>query len=277
MSDDLRFRYKTRQSEPRISKKGSQKASDSAGIFGIWDEQRRIQEEDERIVKDLSEAKKKTKELQKTLRKNKFNDLSNQTSEAVASLISKTKIFIKKLTFRITKLLKHHKRLTYAGVGVFVLLVSAAILNSFIGSKDVTDTLGDSTAAIVVADDLPREKPAFPILYPGGKTSEDFDVVRISPPEADASFTFLDRFTEDGQIFRVTQQEIPNNFDLAKTATDFQATGIIQVDGNPIYNGYSESGGIQSVLFLKEGKLVSIRSPQRFADDQWANYYISLQ
>jgi hypothetical protein len=75
----------------------------------------------------------------------------------------------------------------------------------------------------------------------------------------------------------VTQQEVPKKFDLEKTATEFQATDIIQIDDNKIYHGYSEKGGIQSLIFIKNDKLITIRSPEKFTDDQWAGYVISLQ
>ena len=100
--------------------------------------------------------------------------------------------------------------------------------------------------------------------------------MRISPPEAAPSYTYLDQMMDSDSIFRVTQQEIPADFDLSKAAVDLQATSIIQIDDMQVYHGYSEKGGIQSLLFIKNEKLVFIRSPQKFIDDIWASYILSL-
>jgi hypothetical protein len=277
MSDDMRFRFKERPKQPNTTKREPKQTSESGSIFGVWEEQRRLQAEDEKMAKELAETKKKAKELQKTLRKNRYGEVSKKTNQKTKQTVDSFKTYSKKFYEKVSSLLKQNKKITYAAAGVFVLVVSMAVITGSFNSDESTSTLGESTAQIPIADDLPREKPEFKLIFPNGNKSSDYDVVRISPPEADASFTYLDRFTEDGQIFRVTQQEIPGNFDLAKTATDFQATSIIQVDENVIYHGYSEQGGVQSILFIKDKKLISIRSPQKFSDDQWAGYYLSLK
>jgi hypothetical protein len=273
MSDDMRFRFKEKPKQPNTSKREPKQTTDSGSIFGVWEEQRRLQAEDEKMAKELAEAKKKAKELQKTLRKNKYGELNKQTKDFSTKFITDIKNFSSKLFSSA----KQHKKIAYTLSGVFVVLISVTVVSGFIKTNDSTATLGDSTSSeLKIEDDLPREKPDFGLLFPAGNNSDNYDVVRISPPEADASYTYLDRFTDDGQIFRVTQQEIPDSFDLAKTATDFQATSIIQVDDNVIYHGYSEKGGVQSILFIKDKKLISIRSPQKFNDDQWAAYYLAL-
>lgn len=129
----------------------------------------------------------------------------------------------------------------------------------------------------VVEQELPKERPKFELVYPSGREEDAYDVVRISPDGADASYAYLDRFMEEGAVFRVTQQKIPENFNIAKIAEDFQATNVIQVDETIVYHGYSEKGGVQSLLFEKDGLLILIRSPQRFTDDTWAGYVASMQ
>jgi len=276
MSDDLRFRFKPNQKQQSTPKREPQPELNSGSIFGIWDEQRRLQAEDEKIAKELAEAKKKAKELQRTLRKNRYGDLNQQANTFTRKFIEDTKDFSSKYSSKLFSIIRNYKKISYGIVGVFAIFLSVMVFNNILKSNDNTGTLGDSTATLPVVEDLPREKPSFSILYPEGNSPSDYDVVRISPPDANASYTYLDRFTDDGQIFKVTQQEVPENFDLAKTATDFQATSIIQVDDNIIYHGYSEQGGIQSIIFIKGKKLISIRSPQKFSDDQWANYFLSL-
>ena len=128
-----------------------------------------------------------------------------------------------------------------------------------------------------VVEELPKEKPAFDLAYPVGRQEEAYDVVRISPEGAEPSYAYLDRFTDEGAIFRVTQQKIPANFSLAKTAEDFQATNVIQVDSTTVYHGYSEKGGVQSLLVEKNELLILIRSPERFTDDTWASYIAAMK
>ena len=265
-SEDFRGRFKATSKKP-----GS-----SSGIASIWAEQRRMEEEDERIAKELAEAKKKTKELQRTLRKNRYGEISKNTNQKTKQTVTTVKTNSKKYYDKVSSILKQNKKIAYSAVGVFVLVVSIGVVINSFSSDDSTATLGESTAQIPVAEDLPRETPDFPILFPAGKSDSDFDVVRISPPDADASYTYLDRFTKEGQIFRVTQQEVPSGFDIVKTATDFQATNTIQVDDSTIYHGFAEGGGVQSLIFIKDDKLISISSPQKFSDDQWAAYYLSL-
>jgi hypothetical protein len=277
MSDDMRFRFRERPRQTNIPKREPKQTTNSSSIFGIWDEQRQMQAEEDKMAKELAETKKKAKELQRTLRKNRYGELNKHTTHFSTKFITDLKSYRSKYSGFLFNFAKNHKKTFYVVTGVFVVLVSVVLFSDLFKSDNKTETLGNSTSVIPVADDLPREKPDFSILYPKAKTAEDFDVVRISPPEADASYTFLDRFTDDGAIFRVTQQEIPDNFDLDKTATEFQATSIIQIDGNPVYNGYSEMGGVQSLIFVKEGILVSIRSPQKFSDDQWVAYISSLR
>jgi hypothetical protein len=270
MSDRFHDRYKSRQRETEpVDRPGS--------IFGIWDEQRRMQAEEEKMALELAETKRKAKELQRTLRKHRYGEASSAITLSSKKYLNKLLTYSKKVYIKTKSLIRHNKKPAFGLLSLLIIITVGFVGYSNIKSDDSTSTLGESTARNPIAEDLPREKPGFSLLLPSGSKTEDYDIVRISPDEADASFTYLDRFTDDGQIFRVTQQEIPDNFDLSKTATDFQATSVIQIDDNVIYHGYSEQGGVQSLIFIKDNKLISIRSPQKFADDLWASYVISLQ
>lgn len=268
MDDDLRSRLKSKD----IGSSGS-------GLFSIWDEQRRMQAEEDRINLELAQAKNKARELKKTLRKRKYDETGEIIRPFIPSSITILNKNIKKV---------YEATLSFIAKGrktVKLSLVAVLILVGIVGYKQfnssTSDTLGDSmtisSSAPASGIELPREDPVFSILYPVGRSPADYDVVRISPEGADASYTYLDRFTDDGTVFKVTQQGVPDNFDLAKTATDFQATSIIQLDEYVVYHGYSEKGRTQSLLFIKNEKLVTIRSPQKFTDDQWAAYIISLK
>lgn len=260
-NNDLQNRFK-RSSDSEGSNKPE-------GIFSLWQEQKRIEEEDKKLALELREAKKKARELKRAVYKNKFGESKKASKEKLGGLGEKSKSYTRGFFGFISK------RKKLAGVAVLV-IVAFASFQAVRGNDEQTALLGEATVKNQITEDLPREKPDFSLLFPTGTDASNYDVVRISPPEADASYTYLDRFTDDGQIFKVTQQEVPDSFNLANAATDFQATSVIQVDDNQIFHGYSEKGGIQSILFVKDSKLILIRSPQKFSDDLWANYYLSL-
>jgi hypothetical protein len=288
---DIRYRFKSSKPKPdnRKSSKISWESDDSnkispdkfpdpTNIFSIWDEQRRMEAEEEKMARELSETKRKAKELQKTLRKHKYGEINTATNRNVKKLLI---IFIKyckiiKLKITSFSLLKTKKKFITFAMAIFITI--GAIGYFFINSDNNSpvQTLGEISIENNVAEELPRETPKFPILYPNGTSPDQYDLVRINPEGSDTSYTYLDRFTEDGQIFNVTQQKVPDSFDLQKTATNFQATNVIQVDENIIYHGYSERSGVQSIFFIKNQNLVSIRSPQKFSDDQWTAYFLSL-
>lgn len=271
MSEDMRGRFKS-------TKSNSTPEGREDNIFSIWGDQRRMQTEEDKMASELAETKRKARELQKTLRKHRYGEatekLSNTKSD-FSKIVTKYFSSVKNIFFTAKNWAFGHKKLASI---VPVLIIVSVVMVTFVNKKsDPTATLGNSTSVLSVEEDLPREKPEFKLLYPIGAKESDYDVVRISPDNTAASYTYLDRFTDDGQIFRVTQQEVPDSFDLAKTSKDFQATNVIQIDDNIIYHGYSEKGGIQSLIFIKDKKLISIRSPQKFDDDTWASYIISLK
>lgn len=265
MSDDLRNRFRS------VLKEDNESSDD---IFSIWDKQKKMQLEDKKISQELEEAKKRAKELKKTLRKHQLGEKKDsllQSFNSVQSKINKTnteKIIIK---------LRSTKRKKIAVLVALLAVVTPIVLGNIIGDRDKKATLGESSTKIPIEDELPRETPKdFTLLLPNGVDESEFDIVRISPDNSDPSYTYLDRFSEDSSIFRVTQQEVPEDFDLQKVATDFQATQIIQVDDIQIFHGYSEKGRIQSLFFVKKDNLFSIRSSEKFSDDLWASYVISL-
>lgn len=258
MSDDIKNRFRSILRE--------EESSD--GIFAIWKDQEQLEEEDKKLEQELKDAKKRARELRKTLYANKFGKVQKETEKSPKAHIAKVKSFASK---------RKNQKLALAVLGVIVVAgVTAKVIT---GGNSQPATLSDVSDGIVAnpEEDLVREKPEFNLLYPAGQRAENYDVVRVSRPGAEASYTYLDRFTEGGPIFRVTQQEVPSGLDVSKAANEFQATDIIQVDDTIVYHGYSEKGGIQSLILVKDEKLISIRSPQKFSDDLWANYIISLK
>lgn len=253
--------------------KSNQQAEDKDDITAVWAEQKRMQSEDMAIQEQIKRAKKQAKELQKKLRKNRYGEFRKGAGVKKSQISSLTK----RHREVVLNLINSNKKISaYFGTAmVLIILVSAFfILSNNSGDKGV---LGDNSSTEGVSGQLPKEKPEFRLLYPQGVAEDQFEVVRISPPGTEPSYTYLDRFTEDGAIFRVTQQQIPSGFSLEKTAQDFQATNVIKINDTIIYHGYSEKGGIQSLLFEKDRKLILIRSTQKFPDDVWVGYFLSLR
>lgn len=121
----------------------------------------------------------------------------------------------------------------------------------------------------------------FDILFRAGIDSTGFDIVKISPEGADPAYTYVDSITlPDGNEFeiQVTQQVLPKDFDLESVALSFNANSMFRVDDISVYHGVSSTvNGVQSLLFIKDGLFISIRSSNTFSDDVWAGYIVSLQ
>jgi hypothetical protein len=130
--------------------------------------------------------------------------------------------------------------------------------------------------------DLPKNQtPEFSPLLPSGMTAEDLGgFTRISPPNAAAAYTFIDRI---GEVpVRVTQQELPEVFKpdtegkLKEYAERFNAKQQLVIDGISAYIGTSEKGP-QSVLFIKNDLLVLIASEQEILEAGWVQYIVNLE
>ena len=126
------------------------------------------------------------------------------------------------------------------------------------------------------------DKLNFKILIPKGKTLEDLGgVINVSPDKASPAYTYIDKIGQNE--IRVTQQEVDADFinnkesKLYKIAVDFQATNTIQINDFKIYYGYNENAHVQSLITLKEDKLILIASSVKLDDSDWIAYVISLQ
>lgn len=126
------------------------------------------------------------------------------------------------------------------------------------------------------------DKLNFKIFIPKGKTLEDLGgVINVSPDKASPAYTYIDKIGQNE--IRVTQQEVDADFinnkesKLYKIAVDFQATNTIQINDFKIYYGYNENAHVQSLITLKEDKLILIASSVKLDDSDWIAYVISLQ
>lgn len=259
MSDDLRDRW-------RAVKKTQAEKSDN--LFSFWEDQKRMQAEDKKLEQDLAEAKKKAKELRRELYKNKFGESKISLSKHSDKLAKEAKV----KTNKAWKLAKSRKKLSF-GMAAAVLAIAVGV--GILTTRGSNEVLGEKTEENLQDDGRINSPPPFEPLYPAGESSNVLSAVTRSTPSAEVIYTYKDSV---GEIeVEVTQQKVPDNFDLEKAATDFQATSIIQVDDTKVYHGYSERGDTQSLIFIKDDKMVLIRSPRKLADDQWAAYVASLK
>jgi hypothetical protein len=132
----------------------------------------------------------------------------------------------------------------------------------------------------VSPSDLSREAPKFALLLPKGRLYAGIETVLVSPEGNDPVYAFADNY--EGSSLTVSQQLIPKTFDynrqaeLERVAKEFQVNDVIQVDASKIYHGISSKTKEQSLIFIKEDRLVFIKSSVQLKDDLWANYYLGL-
>jgi hypothetical protein len=268
MNNDIKERFKKANSQKSGQKEDS--------IFDLWEDQKRMQREDAKLARELKEAKKRAKELQKTLRKHQFGESTSLIQKHLSSLFGKLNKIASGVIKKPFRFAKNNKKLASV-MSVFMILILGSALFYYSNSRS-EQTLGDSTALKTDQTlEIPREIPKYNLLFPGGKSASDYEIVRISPDGSSPSYTYLDQISGADTQFKVTQQEIPLNFDLQKVAESFATTSIIQVNDVMAYHGYSERAATQSLIFVKNDRFVLISSPDKLTDDQWANYILSLK
>ncbi len=197
-------------------------------------------------------------------------------------LISKFKVASFSAFERVKKSSKKQK--TYALIAMC--LLSGLLLvttRTSTGSKEsTTASLGASTSTSngsLQDDGRTEEKPDFEIVYPAEKSN--LNAVTRRAPSGDLIHTFKDEV--DDVPIEVTEQEMPIAFEgnqaekLKELATNFQASSVIQIDSLMVYHGLNEKTGVQSLFFIKEDVLFSIRAERKVVDDSWTGYILSLQ
>lgn len=118
-------------------------------------------------------------------------------------------------------------------------------------------------------------------LTPNGKpVSQLGGWRRVSPKKATPVYAYTDAI--DGVDISVSQQPLPDKFiegtdgELAQLAKDFGATQEIKAEGVRVYIGTSAKGP-QSVMLIKDGLLILIKSQTKIADKSWEHYAESLR
>ncbi len=138
----------------------------------------------------------------------------------------------------------------------------------------------EKNSASATASNRPVGNPEYQTVLPEGKSIDELgDWKRVSPPEGDPVFAYIDKI--DDVTVSVSQQPIPKSLkgnaeeQIAELAKKFNATSRIDADGTKVYVGTSAKGP-QSAILTKNNLLILIKSQEKINDISWAKYAKSL-
>ncbi len=235
-------------------------------IGSIWTEQNRL-------ARQRKKGEKTTKSAFQFLKM----QLKKITTELTPHFYKVKKIVRQKWTHYSKKQQKKIKIASSLGLIVFAVVIAKSAISSNSSPKSLGAQTGISSTP---QDGRTDEAPDFSPLKPLGREDAVQSVTRRTP-SGEIIHTFKDIVDEIG--IEVTQQKIPEKFkenqadSLKEMATTFQATNIIQIDEMIVYHGLNEKTNVQSLFFIKNESLVSIRASQKISDDSWSGYILSLQ
>lgn len=142
-------------------------------------------------------------------------------------------------------------------------------------SSPTTPSSTSSTAPV-----LEKGTPDYDTVVPKGRTAASIDWTRVSPPDHNPVYTFVD--TVGKATINVSEQPIPDDFkddptkSIEQLAAGYDANQKITVGTVTVYIGTSTKGP-QSVIFIKNNVLVLIKTDVGLTTDQWMSYVSSLQ
>lgn len=168
-----------------------------------------------------------------------------------------------KLSSKFTHLWSSKPKLIIATGASLILIIVAIIWISLTASSE--QPVNTSSSA-----------PQFNTVLPEGKTIESLGGwTRISPPNSEPVFTYKDSIANVG--ITVSQQVLPKslNGEVTDIARDFNSTDAFKAGDTTVYIG-TNSNGPQSVIFTKQGLLVTIKSQGQIDDTDWSSYVQSL-
>lgn len=171
---------------------------------------------------------------------------------------------------------RDRKTTIYSGVGAAVLVIALGYsVFGPSGKPQITKVQGETTEDIQLG-----ATSDFDLLYPTTRKESELPLAKISPPGSPAAYTYVDRV--EGVEVQVTQQELPDRFktnqveEFKNFAVNFAATTEVKGSGFTAYLGVSVKGP-QSVVMIKNDRLVLLKSASAIPDDKWATYLSTLQ
>lgn len=125
-------------------------------------------------------------------------------------------------------------------------------------------------------------KPNFSPLLPKGETMDTLEGwQKLTSPDGDVFYAFVD--TVSGVTVNISQQVLPGKFknDLNNSMVEMARAENLNTqfkagDDTKVYLGVSAKGP-QSVIFAKNGVLVSMKSWATISEADWITYINSLE
>lgn len=175
---------------------------------------------------------------------------------------------VTKFVSRIKKVIPSGKQLKLIGV----LVVVAAI--SFAGYTFIPGLINKNKGSEVLSSK--DEKPSFAVSKPDTISADE--QVKFDPSKKVASYND----TLNGVNIVVSQQPLPETFkdnpfgELEKVASSFSATESFVVKDFKVYIGVSIKGP-QSLILIKDKKLIFIQSESKIPNTKWVEYIETLK
>lgn len=215
--------------------------------------------------------------------------INSQATPAVANKTPKVRSmprfthFLRRttLTLRSFISLKNLKNITALSLkrkllfgGLAALLISGTYLAFVLSRRENPTPITNSQPSELV------ENVEYQTILPKNKTIAELGGWRrVSPPDGDPVFAYIDKINEIP--ISVSQQPIPKQLmgdvdkKIEQLAKDYSATKILSVDTAKVYVGTSTKGP-QSVLFVKNNLLIMIKSQKNIDDNSWTQYIRTL-
>lgn len=129
--------------------------------------------------------------------------------------------------------------------------------------------------------EIGNDAPNFTPVLPKNETIEHLGGwQKMTPPNSDPFFVYIDSL--DGVSINVSQQRLPPKFrtnpsqSITELARAYNANTKLDVDDMTVYIG-SSAKGPQSVIFMKNDLLITIKSWATIDNGAWVAYIQSLE
>lgn len=237
------------------------------GLFDIWEEQKRIKKQDENLQKEYKQTKEKLNKLKTQRAKNEIQSVSEKAQDNTKKLYNKVRTYI----------LDNKKKAIAVTAGLLVAILGLNIAGGDDGTRNTLGVNDGGDSSVAAPPELEVvDKLDFGVFYPRGLSQADFEIVDISPPDREPAYTYVDTVVPGNKPTQITQQEKPEVFDLKQATEAFNATETFKVGADTVYFGYAAETNIQSLIYVKDDILISIRSPF-YANEVWQEYLSTLQ
>ena len=179
---------------------------------------------------------------------------------------------------RTQRLKKRRLRLAFTGI-ILLLVIGFYVENRM--NQLPTEQHTASTDNTDKPPKLQKGTPDYTTVTPKGTSIDSFGGwTRVSPPDRNPVFAYVQ--TLGDSTISVSQQPLPDNLKvdseqaLSALAKDFRANEMITAGDTSAYIE-TKNNGAQSVLFIKNGLLILIKSSRSVANTTWVEYIISLE